>query len=131
MRLARSESGYSSANRSRASYAYPCTSESAIGGANDFDQSQQDPELTKAPNVFAYKVQRTPTDPSSYPVLLVSYLMGCTRYDSADTTSLVKAYFSYVVSSDGQQAAAQNAGSAPLPPGITNEVKPAVDAIGS
>ena len=104
---------------------------SADGATKDFDQSQKDPALSQGKYVFAYKVQRTPTDPSSYPVLLVSYLMGCTNYDSADTTSLVKAYFSYIVSSDGQQAAAQNAGSAPLPPGITNEVKPAVDAIGS
>ena len=50
----------------------------------------------RAQNVFAYKVQRTPTDPSSYPVLLVSYLMGCTKYDSTDTTDLVKAYFNYI-----------------------------------
>jgi phosphate transport system substrate-binding protein len=103
---------------------------SADGAAADFEQSQKDAELSQGTNVFAYKVERTPTDPSHYPVLLVSYLMGCTKYDSAETTSLVKAYFSYVISSDGQQAAAQNAGSAPLPPGITKEDQTAVNAIG-
>jgi phosphate transport system substrate-binding protein len=103
---------------------------SANGAAADFEASQKDPELSQGKNVFAYKVQRTPTDPSQYPVLLVSYLMGCTKYDSADTTSTVKAYFNYVISSDGQQAAAQNAGSAPLPPGITKQDQTAVDAIG-
>ena len=102
---------------------------SAQGAANDFDQSQKDPELSQGKYVFAYKVQRTPTDPSAYPVLLVSYLMGCTKYDSADTTKLVKAYFNYIISSEGQQAAADNAGSAPLPPGITKEDQTAVDAI--
>jgi phosphate transport system substrate-binding protein len=63
-------------------------------------------------------------------VLLVSYLMGCTKYDSADTTNTVKAYFDYVISSDGQQAAAQNAGSAPLPTGVSTEDQNAVSAIG-
>ena len=103
---------------------------SADGAAADFEQSQKDPELSQGKYVFAYKVDRTSTDPSTYPVLLVSYLIGCTKYDSADTTSTVKAYFDYVISSDGQQAAAQNAGSAPLPPGITKEDQTAVDAIG-
>lgn len=103
---------------------------SADGAAADFEQSQKDPELSQGKYVFAYKVQRTPTDPSSYPVLLVSYLMGCTKYDSDEQTNLVKAYFNYVISSEGQQAAAENAGSAPLPPGITKEDQTAVDAIG-
>jgi phosphate transport system substrate-binding protein len=103
---------------------------SAEGAANDFDQSQKDPTLSQGKYVFPYKVDRTPTDPSSYPVLLVSYLMGCTKYDSTDTTADVKAYFDYIVSSEGQQVAADNAGSAPLPPGVTKEVQPAVDAIG-
>jgi phosphate transport system substrate-binding protein len=103
---------------------------SAEGASADFDQSQKDPELSQGKFVFAYKVQRTPTDPSTYPVLLVSYLMGCTKYDSTETTDLVKAYFSYIISDEGQQVAAQNAGSAPIPPGIKKEDTPAIDAIG-
>src|SRR3954454_23610727 len=103
---------------------------SADGAAADFEQSQKDPELSQGKFVFAYKVDRTSTDPSTYPVLLVSYLIGCTKYDSADTTDTVKAYFDYVISSDGQQAAAQNAGSARLPPGITKEGQTSVAAIG-
>jgi phosphate transport system substrate-binding protein len=103
---------------------------SANGAAADFEQSQADPELSKGDTVLAYTVERTPTDPSHYPVLLVSYLMGCTKYSSTDTTDTVKAYFNYIISSDGQQAAAQNAGSAPLPPGVTKKDQTAVDAIG-
>jgi len=103
---------------------------SADGAAADFEASQKDPELSQGQNVLAFKVDRTSTDPSTYPVLLVSYLMGCTKYDSTDTTDTVKAYFNYVISSDGQQAAAQNAGSAPLPPGITKQDQAVVDAIG-
>jgi phosphate transport system substrate-binding protein len=103
---------------------------SADGAAADFEASQKDSELSQGKFVFAYKVDRTSTDPSTYPVLLVSYLIGCTKYDSTDTTDTVKAYFNYVISSDGQQAAAQNAGSAPLPPGIVKEDQTDVDAIG-
>jgi phosphate transport system substrate-binding protein len=103
---------------------------SAQGATNDFDQSQKDPELSQGKYVFAYTVQRTPTDASSYPVLLVSYLMGCTKYSDTSTTDLVKAYFSYIVSDEGQQVAAQNAGSAPIPPGIKKEDEPAITAIG-
>jgi phosphate transport system substrate-binding protein len=103
---------------------------SAQGASTDFDQSKKDPELSQGKYVFAYTVQRTPTDPSAYPVLLVSYLMGCTKYDSTDTTNLVKAYFNFIISDEGQQVAAQNAGSAPIPPGIKKEDEPAVSAIG-
>ena len=103
---------------------------SADGAAADFDQSQKDPELSQGKYVFAYTVQRTPTDASSYPVLLVSYLMGCTKYDDQSTTDLVNAYFSYIISDEGQQVAAENAGSAPIPPTIKKEDQPAIDAIG-
>jgi phosphate transport system substrate-binding protein len=104
---------------------------SADGAAADFEQSKKDPELSQGKYVFAYKVQRTPTDASSYPVLLVSYLMGCTKYSDTSTTDLVKAYFSYIISDEGQQVAAENAGSAPIPPGVKKENQPAIDAIGS
>jgi phosphate transport system substrate-binding protein len=104
---------------------------SAAGAAHDFDLSKQDPSLSQGKEVIAYTVERTPTSASDYPVLLVSYLMGCTKYSSTDTTKLVGAYFKYIVSPDGQQVAAQNAGSAPLPPGVSKSVTAAVNAIGS
>jgi phosphate transport system substrate-binding protein len=102
---------------------------SAAGAAHDFDLSKKDPSLSQGKFVFAYTVERTPTSASDYPVLLVSYLMGCTKYSSTDKTKLVAAYFKYIESSDGQQVAAQNAGSAPLPPGVTKDVQPALNAI--
>jgi phosphate transport system substrate-binding protein len=103
---------------------------SAQGAANDFEQSQKDPSLSKGPYVLAYKVDRTSTDPKNYPILLVSYLMGCTKYSSSDKTTDVGKYFKYVTSTEGQQVAASNAGSAPLPPGVMKDIQPAVNAIG-
>ncbi len=50
--------------------------------------------------------------------------MGCTKYSDTTTTDLVKAYFNYVVSDEGQQVAAQNAGSAPMPPASRTRTSP-------
>ncbi len=102
---------------------------SAEGASSDFDKSTKDPALS-GKYVFAYKVERTSTDPKDYPILLVSWLMGCTKYNDAATTDLVKAYFSYVVGDAGQKLAAQQAGSAPIGPTIKAEDQKAIDAIG-
>ena len=55
--------------------------------------------------------------------------MACTTYDSADTAKLVKAFYSYIISDEGQQAAASNAGSAPIPASLSKQITPAVEAI--
>ena len=56
--------------------------------------------------------------------------MGCTQYDDAKTAAIVKGYFNYVISADGQQTSAQAAGSAPLNDATRAKIQPAVDAIG-
>ena len=44
---------------------------------------------------------------------------------------IVKGYLGYVISSDGQTAAADNAGSAPISSELQSQLQPAIDAIGS
>ncbi|MEA2166955.1 MAG: phosphate transport system substrate-binding protein [Solirubrobacteraceae bacterium] len=78
-----------------------------------------------------YAIARKTKDPSTYPIVLVSYEMACTKYSNATDAAIVKGYLNYVISSDGQAAAAQNAGSAPLSDAIRAKVQPAIDAIGS
>jgi phosphate transport system substrate-binding protein len=102
---------------------------SAEGAAKDLELSKADPALSQGNTVIAYTIDRTSTDPTTYPILLVSYLMGCTQYDSSSTTAIVKGYFGYIVSTEGQKAAADAAGSAPLTAAVTKKVQPAVDAI--
>ena len=80
---------------------------------------------------LAYDVNRTTTSADEYPVVLVSYLIGCVQYDNEDTAGLVKGFVSYVVSEEGQKAAAEAAGSAPLSSGLTAKVSQAVDAVGA
>ena len=63
---------------------------------------------------MAVSVARTTEESGVYPIVLVSYVVACPTYDDAETADLVKGFLSYVVSEDGQQAAADAAGSAPL-----------------
>lgn len=68
-------------------------------------------------------------EPGVYPVVLTSYLIACQTYDDQETADLVKAYLSYIVSDEGQQTAAENAGSAPLPADVAEEAQGIVDGI--
>jgi phosphate transport system substrate-binding protein len=80
---------------------------------------------------MAVDVDRTTTESGAYPVVLVSYLVTCQTYDDADTADLVKGFTSYVVSEDGQAAAASSAGSAPLSSSLSSEAQDLLDKISS
>ena len=79
--------------------------------------------------VFSYSLPRTTTDASQYPITLVSYGIACSKYTDAKKGALVKAYFTYITSTDGQAAAAKAAGSAPLSSAVSSAITPAVSAI--
>jgi phosphate transport system substrate-binding protein len=96
--------------------------------AKIFDEST--PDSNPGANEFTYTLNRTPDASDTYPIVLVSYLMGCTKYDDPNTAALVKAYFSYIISAEGQQVANSAAGSAPLSDSVRQKIQPAVDAIG-
>jgi phosphate transport system substrate-binding protein len=68
----------------------------------------------RSENDLAIKVNRTTTSADEYPVVLVSYHIGCVHPKDAATADALKAFESYVVSDEGQQAAAKNAGSSPI-----------------
>lgn len=74
---------------------------------------------------------RDTTNPEEYPVVLVSYQLVCTMYDDAAKGELVKAFLTYIASEDGQKAAAETAGSAPLSEKLTTEVQTSLDKIGA
>jgi phosphate transport system substrate-binding protein len=81
--------------------------------------------------VFTFDLDRTSRASGVYPIVLASYVIACTRYDSAGTAALMKGWMRYLVSPEGQRSAASHAGSAPLSDKLTALVRPAVDAIGS
>lgn len=80
---------------------------------------------------FAYNVARNTTQSGAYPIVLVSYLLACGTYQNRADGGLVKAFFTYVASKEGQQAAAKNAGSAPISDALRIQLQPAIDAIGT
>ena len=80
-------------------------------------------------NDMAVAVDRTTTEAGAYPLMLTSYLIACPTYDSKSDADLVKNYLSYIVSKDGQQAAADQAGSAPLDPKLQQEAASIVSKI--
>jgi phosphate transport system substrate-binding protein len=80
---------------------------------------------------IAIDVNRTSTTEGVYPIILVSYQMVCTTYSSADVAALVKAWATYVISADGQDAAASAAGSAPITDKLRGEAQKAIDTITS
>jgi phosphate transport system substrate-binding protein len=78
---------------------------------------------------LSIKINRTTTDPTHYPVVLVSYLVTCTEFVDAKVAPIVKAYLQYVTGADGQAEAASAAGSAPLSEELSAKVATALDAI--
>ena len=98
--------------------------------AKVLELSPEDKELEGGNKyVTAFEVDRKSDSAGTYPIILVSSLIACTKYDSADEAAVAKAYVEYVISPEGQELAAEQAGSAPLSDKLRTEVTPAVEAI--
>lgn len=78
---------------------------------------------------LAITLDRSSTDKGVYPIVLVSYLIGCEAYADPANAELVKEYFGYIASEEGQQSAAKAAGSAPISTTLRDKILPAIDAI--
>jgi phosphate transport system substrate-binding protein len=87
----------------------------AVEGRGDYD--------------FAIEVNRLTEGSGEYPVVLVSYHIGCIEYDDEETGNNVKAFMDYVISEDGQQASSENAGNASISETLREQAQGAVDAI--
>ena len=103
---------------------------SAEAAAKVLDLSKEDPELEKGQkNVIAFEIDRKTEASGVYPIILVSSLIGCTKYKSASEAALVKGFFEYAISPEGQALAEEQAGSAPLSEELTKKVEAAVGSI--
>jgi phosphate transport system substrate-binding protein len=101
----------------------------AEAAAKILEESSEAKDIAKTPYMFPFELDRKTEAEGTYPIVLTSYLMACTQYGSADEASLVKSYLEYVISPEGQEVAATNAGSAPLSSSLTEKIEPAVAAI--
>lgn len=71
---------------------------------------------------LALEIARDTTESGSYPIVLVSYHIVCSSYDDAETADKVTDFVTYVASEDGQKAAADAAGSAPISEDLRSKV---------
>ena len=78
---------------------------------------------------LAIELDRASTEAGVYPIVLISYLIGCTEYEDPDSAALVKEYFSYIVSEEGQTVSADAAGSAPISAAIAEKSAAAIELI--
>lgn len=77
---------------------------------------------TASASDLSIAIDRKTSDPTHYPLVLVSYAIACLQYTDAKAAPLVAAYLSYIAGPDGQKAAAAAAGSAPLASDLSAKV---------
>ena len=77
----------------------------------------------------ATDLERDTTEGGTYPIVLASYELACTQYDDAEEAEMVKSWLSYVISEDGQEVGAEEAGSAPISDDVRTKAEKAVEAI--
>jgi phosphate transport system substrate-binding protein len=78
---------------------------------------------------FAFDLAREISAAGTYPIVLVSYQMACGRYPDQAQADLVKGFLTYTTSAEGQKAASEAAGSAPLSEQLRSQISPAITGI--
>lgn len=78
---------------------------------------------------LSIKLDRKTSAEGAYPVVLVSFHIVCSTYASQETVDLVKAFETYVVSEEGQKAAADAAKSAPLSAELQDKALKTIESI--
>ncbi|OMQ15098.1 phosphate ABC transporter substrate-binding protein PstS [Modestobacter sp. VKM Ac-2676] len=85
----------------------------------------------RGPHDYVIEVNRDTTGSGEYPIVLVSYHVGCLDYADPQVAELMRDFMTYVVSEEGQEAAAAVAGSAPISDGLREQALAAIDAVTS
>ena len=78
----------------------------------------------------AVELKRDTEEAGVYPIVLVSYHIYCNKYADQETADLAKAFATYVVSEEGQVAAQDVAGNAPISEATREKALESIDAIG-
>jgi phosphate transport system substrate-binding protein len=86
-------------------------------------------EEGRAEGDLAIAIDRTTEQAGVYPIVLVSYLIACGQYDSPQNVEVVREYLTYIASEEGQQAAADGAGSAPISDSLRERAMQAIESI--
>ncbi len=101
---------------------------SAEAGSKVIEDSKQD-DTVKGDNRIVIKINHATEAKGAYPIVLVSYDIVCPAYKDTKQAEFAKAWLTYVTSDEGQKAAQDAAGTAPLPSSLKSEITKSIKAI--
>lgn len=101
---------------------------SAEAGSKVIGDSKQD-DTVKGDNRIVIKINHATEAEGAYPIVLVSYDIVCPSYKDTKQAEFAKAWLTYVTSDEGQKAAQDAAGTAPLPSSLKSEITKSIEAI--
>ena len=101
---------------------------SAEAGSKVIEDSKQD-DTVKGDNRIVIKINHATEAEGSYPIVLVSYDIVCPAYKDTKQAEFAKAWLTYVTSDEGQKAAQDAAGTAPLPSSLKSKITKSIEAI--
>ena len=101
---------------------------SAEAGSKVIGDSKQD-DTVKGDNRIVIKINHATEAEGSYPIVLVSYDIVCPAYKDTKQAEFAKAWLTYVTSDEGQKAAQDAAGTAPLPSSLKSKITKSIEAI--
>lgn len=102
----------------------PVSAEAAAQAVDEAEQVEG-----RAAYDLALDLDRKTTTAGAYPLVLVSYHIYCSSYPDAETAELARIFGTYVVSDEGQQAAADAAKSAPISASLSRRAMRALEQI--
>ena len=104
---------------------------SSEGGSITINDSKVDEDAAaKSKHRVVVKINHKTEEKGAYPIVLVSYDIVCGAYKDAATARFAKSWLSYVTSKDGQAAAQDAAGTAPLPEKLMGRINKSIQSIG-
>ena len=101
---------------------------SAEAGSKVIGDSKQD-DTVKGDNRIVIKINHATEAEGAYPIVLVSYDIVCPAYKDTKQAEFAKAWLTYATSDEGQKAAQDAAGTAPLPSSLKSEITKSIEAI--
>jgi phosphate transport system substrate-binding protein len=102
---------------------------SADGASNAFTEAATTVD-TGVEGDLAQKIDYTKiTNTDAYPIPLISYAILCTTFADEAQATLTKAYISFIASEVGQEVAAKNAGSAPIPADMLSQIATSLELV--
>ena len=101
---------------------------SAEAGSKVIEDSKQD-DTVKGDNRIVIKINHATEAKGAYPIVLVSNDIVCPAYKDTKQAEFAKAWLTYVTSDEGQKAAQDAAGTAPLPSSLKSEITKSIEAI--